>query len=137
MIGRIAAGLTTVGLIGGAGAIVYDDDGTAKVTITDKSGSEQTVTLGGAGDGKTYDCPAGTEDKLSHIDVEAGRIKITLREVRGDRRDIRKRYPGHAAPDPVAKKYNKLLRRERDLVRAFNVSVDKHNAVIDADCTEA
>ena len=133
MVRRVVAGLAGLGLVGGVGAVAYNDDGTATVTITDKQGRTQTVKIGTA-EGPSFVCPDGTEAKLEPIDLRAGRIKITLRQVRKRETAIEKRYPDHEAPDGVAKRYNRLLKRDDQLVDAYNAAIDDHNAVIDADC---
>ena len=135
MVRRVVAGVAGLGLIGGVGAVAYDDDGTAKVTITDKAGHKETVTI--AGGGKKFSCPNGTDAKLEPIDIEAGRVKITLRHVRQSMGTIEKRYPDHHAPHKVVVRYNRLVTREGKLVDAYNTAIDKHNAVLTSDCDEA
>jgi hypothetical protein len=132
MVRRAVAGLAGLGLVGGVGAVAYNDDGSATVTIKDKQGNEQTVKIGGDG-GKTFSCPDGTEAKLEPIDIRAGRVKITLREVRKDLKTLEKRYPD-GAPAKVVKRYNALAKRDDKLVDAYNTAIDDHNAVLDADC---
>ncbi len=136
MLRQAAAGLTGLGLIGGAGAVAYDDDGTAKVTIKDKQGRTQSVEIGGAG-GKSFMCPDGTEAMLEPIDIQAGRIKTTLRQVRKTLNGIEKRYPGGEAPGTVVDRYNRLGKREGRLVDAYNEAIGKHNAVIESECERA
>ncbi len=134
MVKRIAAGLVGVGLIGGVGAVTYGDDGTATVTIEDH-GTKHTVTLPMEVGGKSYSCPSATQDKISSYDVNAGRIKLTLQQVRRQEKVIDKRHPGRTAPKAVARRYNKLLRRDDDLVDRFNSAVDDRNAILRTDCT--
>jgi hypothetical protein len=134
MVGRIAAGLVTVGLIGGVGAVTYSDDGTPTVTVKDH-GTKSKVTLPMERDGKTYHCPTGTQDKVSPYDVNAGRIKLTLQKVRQQEKAIKKRYPGTRAPKVIADRFNKLARRDDALVDRFNIAVDERNAIISRDCT--
>jgi hypothetical protein len=126
------AGLAGLGLIGGAGAVAYNEDGSATVTIKGKSGGEQTVRLEAGG--KSFSCPDGTEEKLSPYDIELGRIHLTIRQVRRQERKLETRYPDHNAPAPVADRDNALLRRDKRLVSAYNSTVDRRNAIIDADC---
>lgn len=128
----VGAGLAGLGLIGGAGAVAYNDDGSATVTIKDKSGGEQTVQLRGGG--KTFSCPDGTEEKVSPYDIRAGRFDLTIRQVRRRERKLEAQYPSHNARTPVARRYNALLRRDKRLVSAYNSTVDTRNEVIDADC---
>ena len=99
MVKQVVAGVVGLGLVGGVGAVAYDDDGSAKVTITDKAGHKETVTI--AGGGKSFSCPSGTDDKLQPIDIQAGRVKITLRHVRASMNTLEKRYPNHKAPHAV------------------------------------
>jgi hypothetical protein len=134
MVGRIAAGLATVGLIGGVGAVTYSDDGTPTVTVEDH-GTKSNVTLPMLVGGKTYSCPASTEDKISPYDVNAGRIKLTLQRVRRQEKSIKERYPGTRAPKVIADRFNKLARRDDALVDRFNSAVDERNAIIRSDCT--
>jgi hypothetical protein len=133
MLGRAAAAVTGLGLVGGAGAVVYDGDGTAKVTVTDKQGHTETVEIEGDG-GQNFICPDGTEAKLEPIDLRAGRIKITIRRVRRSTDAIERRYPGREAPDNVADRYNRLAKRDDRLVDAYNEAIDEHNAVLTSDC---
>ena len=114
------------------------------------------------GNGKTFMCPDGTDAKLEPIDIEAGRIKITMRNLRksidamDDRIDaidkdlkaVERRYPGGQAPGSVVARYNRtvkrvnrLVKREKQLskrddrlVKAYNAAIDKHNAVLTSDC---
>ena len=137
MIKQAAAGAVGLGLVGGVGAVTYDDSGTPTVTVKDKKGREQSVRLTGEGDGKGYDCPRGTTDKLKPHDRRAGRIKITLRQVGKERRSIEAQYPGRTAPAEVAGRYNALVRRHNRLVTAFNSEVKKRNAVLEAECDPA
>jgi hypothetical protein len=94
---QVAAGLAGLGLVGGVGAVTYNDDGTAKVTISDKQGRTEPVKIEGDR-GQNFSCPDGTEAKLEPIDIQAGRIKITLRRVHKSISAIEKRYPGREAP---------------------------------------
>lgn len=134
MIRKAAAALTGLGLIGGAGSVVYNHNGDATVRIKDGSGHVQTVQIAAA-HGRSFSCPAGTHDKVAPIDIRLGRIELTLRQVRRTERSIERRYPSHSAPTTVAVQYNALLRRDDRLVSAFNTEVDAHNALIDRLCT--
>ena len=134
MIVRKAVGaLVTLGLVGGAGAVAYDSDGTATVTVTDEQGREESVQIKGDG-GQSFSCPEGIEARVEPIDIEAGRVKVTLRRVRKQLKAIDRRYPGKAAPADVADRYNGLVKRENRLVDAYNDSIGEHNAVLTADC---
>lgn len=133
MIRGAVAGVVGLGLIGGAGSVVYDDSGTATVTIKNKGG-EQTVRLFGDKGGKSYSCPPGTEDKLSPHDIKAGRIELTLRQVRRQERRIEKKYPDAAPPQAVIDHYEALNRRDNRLVSAYNAEIDAHNAILESDC---
>jgi hypothetical protein len=105
------------------------------VTITDKTtGKTESVTIEGD-KGRTFACPDGTEAKLEPIDVQAGRIKITLRRVERRIVAIEKRYPNGGAPPAVVKSHDRLVRQDDRLVDAYNAQIDRHNAVINADCT--
>ena len=127
--GAVVTGLVGLGLVGGAGSVVYDDDGSATVKIKD-----QRVRLGGGAGGKMYSCPPGTKGKLSPHDIRAGRITLPLRQVRRQERKIDKQYPGTTAPRLIASRYNGLLRRHKRLIAAYNTSVDRRNAILEADC---
>lgn len=132
---RIVAGLASLGLVGGVGAVTYDDNGTAKVTITDH-GAKRTVTLPTEVGGKSFSCPAGTSDKLSPIDELSGRIQLTLQDVRREEKAIEERYPGRTVPRAIVTQYKALVSRDDRLVARFNRSTDAHNAVIDSDCSQ-
>jgi hypothetical protein len=158
---QAVAGVVGLGLIGGVGAVTHGDDGSTKVTITDDKGHQQTVEIAG-GNGKTFSCPSGVDAKLEPIDIEAGRIKITMQNNRKelDALDTRidaakkvidgldKRYPTGEAPHKVVVRYNRLVKnanrlvkrdkalvkRDDQLVDAYNAAIDRHNAVLDAEC---
>jgi hypothetical protein len=136
MVRRVAAGLAGLGLVGGVGAVTYNDDGSTTVKITDKNGKVQTVNIEGDG-GKTFSCPDGTEAKFEPIDIRAGRVKITLRQVHKSMDTLEKRYPNGKAPAAAVKRYNGLVKREHKLVKAYNEAVDAHNAIISSDCDPA
>ena len=130
----VVTGGVGLGLVGGVGAVTYSDNGDAKVTITDeKTGKKESVELQ-AGDGKTFMCPPSATDRVDASNIRAGRMKITMRRVRGSIKALERRYPSGEAPDPVVDRYNGLARRHKRLGRAFNAEVDRHNAIIDAEC---
>jgi hypothetical protein len=137
MLRKAAAGLAGLGLIGGAGSVVYNHNGDATVKIKDASGHVQTVRLGG-GDGRAFSCPDGTSDKLREPDITAGRIKLTLQKVRREEAALERRYPhGRGASHRIAVRYNALVRRDNRLVDAFNAAIDAHNAILHEDCKPA
>jgi hypothetical protein len=140
MVGKLAGGLVALGLIGGAGALAYDDGGTTKATVpdthvivTDKQGRTETVAIAGD-DGRLFSCPDGIDAKLEPIDKRAGGAKLKLRRVTKRINAIEKRYPEGKAPGHVVDRYNGLVDRHRRLVKAYNHAVDAHNAVLKADC---
>jgi hypothetical protein len=128
----IATGLAALGLIGGVGAVAYDDSGTPTVSIDDH-GKKSQVTLAMDG-GKSYSCRPSVEDRLEPHDITAGRITLTRKRVRRQERRIESRYPNHRAPDAVVDRYNGLVHRDKRLVRAYNAEIDKRNAILDSDC---
>ncbi len=135
MLRKAVAGLAGLGLIGGAGSVIYKDNGDAVVQIRDKNtGKVQSVQIGGA-HGRWFSCPAGTRDKVEPFDITLGRIKLTLRQLRRKEHGVEQRYPSHYAPSAFVDSYRALLRRDHRLVSAFNVEMDKRNAVIDQECT--
>jgi hypothetical protein len=135
MIGKaVAAGLAGLGLIGGAGTVIYNNSGDATVKIKDDAGRVQTVRLTGS-NGRSFSCPLGTDDKLKPHDVMLGRIKLTLQPIRREEHAIERRYPSHRGPHNVVVRYNALLGRDHRLIAAYNVEVAAHNAVLRRDCT--
>ena len=129
-----AAGLAGLGLIGGAGTVVYHDNGDATVKIKDqRTGKVQSVTIHGGG--ATFSCPGGTRDRLEPYDIKLGRIKLTLQHVRRAERAIELQYPTHTAPSAVVDRYRALLRRDNRLVSAYNGDVDARNAILNRVCT--
>ncbi len=133
MVKRIAAGLVGVGLIGGVGSVAYNPDGSATVTIDDH-GKKTTVNLPMEVGGKSYDCPDGIDDKLSPYDVRAGRITLTLRQVRKQEKAIEKAHPDGNASKAVSQRYVRLTRKDDRLVDLFNDTVDERNAILERDC---
>jgi hypothetical protein len=117
-------------LIGGAGTVVYNNSGDATVRIQDqKTGQVQTVRI--TSGGQRFSCPSGTREKLEPHDIRAGRITLTLQQVRREIRKIDDQYPGNVAPGPVVDRYNALVRRDDRLVAAYNAEVD----ILERDCT--
>ena len=133
--GLIGTGLAGLGLVGGAAAVHYNDSGGATVKVKDH-GVTRTVKLGGGG-GQAYSCPASATDKMRPIDIQSGRIKLTIKDVEGDMTQIEAQYPGGTAPGAVVRRYNALSRRDHELVAAFNQSIVQHNQIIQSDCTKA
>jgi hypothetical protein len=96
-LGKLAAGVAGLGLIGGAGTVVYNNHGDATVKIkNEKTGRVQSVRIEAGG--KSFLCPLGMDDKLKPCDLAAGRIKLTLRQVRGEEHAILRQYPSHRGP---------------------------------------
>src|SRR3954466_16164404 len=97
MFRKAAAALAGLGLIGGAGSVAYNQHGDAIVKIKGKDGHVQTVSIKASG-GATFSCPSGTRDRLAPLDIKAGRIKLTLQQVRRQENQLERRYPTHEAP---------------------------------------
>ena len=57
-----------------------------------------------------------------------------MRGVRKDMRAIEKRYPSARPPAKVVARHDRLAKRGRRLVKAYNAAIDEHNAVIASDC---
>jgi xanthine/CO dehydrogenase XdhC/CoxF family maturation factor len=139
MVKGIVASVVGLGLIGGVGAVTYADDGTATVSIDERNtpndaSDDARVTLK-TGGGKEYLCPADIDEKFEPGDIEAGRIKLTLERV-GKRIDaIETANPGDTLPPKVYDEYQRLLKRQNALVKHFNEAVDRHNAILEANCT--
>src|SRR3954454_8917023 len=131
----LAAGLAGLGLVGGSAAVSYDDSGSATVKVTEHA-KTRTVTLGVAGGGPQYSCPADIDDRRAPRDELSGRIKLTLHDVGAELDRLEAQNPGLVVLPAVARRYRGLARRERRLARAFNRSVAKHNALLKAECTE-
>jgi hypothetical protein len=135
MLRKVAAGVAGLGLIGGAGTVVYNNNGDATVKIKNKeTGQVQTVRLNGA-DGDSYSCPQGTHDKIEPHDIRLGRIKLTLQQVRREERKIERQYPDHVAPGTVVDRVRALVRRDDRLASAYNAEVDTRNAILEQNCT--
>jgi hypothetical protein len=136
MVRKVASGLAGLGLLGGAGSVVYNQHGDAIVKVTDKSGHVHKVRIDAGG--KSFSCPSGTHDKVAAMDIRLGRIKLTLLGVRRTETTIERRYPANATPPrAVAVRYNTLRQRDHRLVVAYNAQVEAHNAAIRQDCTTA
>jgi hypothetical protein len=133
VLGKVAAGLAGLGLIGGVGTVAYNNHGDATVKIkNNKTGKVQSVRIEAGG--KTFSCPLGIDDKLKRYDIAAGRIKLTLRQVRGEEHVLLARYPA-GAPASVVTHFNALRRRDDRLVAAYNGEIRSHNAILRRDCT--
>ena len=134
MIGKaVAAGLAGLGLIGGAGTVIYNNSGDATVKVRDSAtGKPLSVHLRSGG--HSFNCPDGERAKVEPNIVELGRIELTIRRLRREERKVERRYPSGLAPHPVVVRYKSMFRRDRRLVAAFNVDVDRYNATLNADC---
>jgi hypothetical protein len=134
MLGKVAAGLAGLGLIGGVGTVVYNNHGDATVQIkNNKTGRVQRVRIESGG--QEFSCPLGIDDQLKPHDIAAGRIKLTLLQVRRQERAIMRRYPSGVAPASVVDRVNVLNSRDGRLVEAYNVQIRAHNAIIRRDCS--
>ena len=131
----IATGAVGLGLVGGVGSVVHNDDGSSTVTVDDR-GRKSTVTIAADG-GQRYSCPKGVEAQLDPVTVRMGRIKLTLDRVRRQEKAIERAYPNSTAPERVIKRYDKLFERDRRLVTAYNDAVDEHAGILRSDCTAA
>jgi hypothetical protein len=127
--------LAGLGLIGGAGSVVYNQHGDAIVKIKDKSGHVRTVRI--ASGGKRFSCPPGTHDKVAAMDIKLGRIELTLQQVRRAEDKIQHTYMPRTAPRSVVTRYRTLSRRDHRLVAAYNGQVAAHNAILNRVCTQA
>ena len=134
MVRKAAGVLASLGLIGGAGSVAYNQHGDATVKITDQNGQVHSVQISSA-NGTSFSCPSGTDAKLEPIDIRAGRIKLTLQALRRSERQVMTKYPTHTAPHAVVVRYAALIRRDDRLVDAFNAEIDAHNAILHRDCT--
>ena len=126
-------------MIGGGGAVAYNDDGTATVKIDEHNtpgdaSDDARVTFKASG--KTYSCPRGIRDQFEPGDIKAGRIKITLKRNRQQIRVIEKAHPDRVLPPAVYDKYQRLTKRDDALVAAFNDEVARHNAILKENCTK-
>jgi hypothetical protein len=138
MVRGIVASVVGLGLIGGVGAVTYNDDGTATVRIDERNtpndaSDDARVTF--KTNGKAYSCPDGIEEQLEPGDIEAGRIKITMRRLGKQLRAIEKANP-EGAPPAVYARYKRLAKRHDDLVDRFNDAVDRHNGILEASCEQ-
>lgn len=137
--GLIATGVVGLGLVGGAGAVTYSDDGTATVRIdehnTPKDSSDDARTTFKTG-GKTYSCPTRLGDRLESGDIKAGRIEITMKRNRKRLDAIDKANPDRVLPPAVYDEYQRRSKRDKALVAAFNDQVDLHNAILEVNCTK-
>lgn len=86
--------------------------------------------------GQAYTCPDGVEGQFEAGDIEAGRIKLTLERVEGRIDAIEEAHPGDTLPKRVYVRYQRLVKQDRALVRRFNDAVDRHNAILEANCSK-
>jgi hypothetical protein len=121
MIGKAAAGIAALGLIGGVGHVVYDNNG-AKVTITDH-GKSKSVHIA-TSDEQTYTCPDSASREVKQHMIRLGRIKLTVQQVRREYRQLGEQDY----------RYSGLVGRAVRLVRAYNAEVNATNAILGRDC---
>jgi hypothetical protein len=76
----------------------------------------------------------GIDDRLLPYDVRAGRITLTLRQVRKQEKAIEKARPDGNASKAVSQRYVRLTRKDARLVDLFNDTVDERNAILERDC---
>src|SRR5215831_18949362 len=114
MLGKVATGLAALGLIGGVGHVVYDNNGSPTVNFKTADGKTHTAHL--KTDGTKWSCPDINSERaaLRPLTVEMGRIQVTLNSV-----------------DMLAQpgRYNRLL-------DAYNTDADRYNARLRQDCTK-
>jgi hypothetical protein len=128
-----AAGIASLGLIGGTGAVVYHNDGEPTVKITNqRRGNAQSVRLETTGE--KFWCPKDLDDEIRAYDLKMGRIKLTNEPLRQKIRRIAHQYPSGVASDRVVDHYNALIRHERRLTAAYDAEVHARNALIDREC---
>ena len=128
----IAAGAVGLGLAGGVGTVVHNDDGSSTVKLND-GGHTSKVTI--AAGGKEYSCPPGVEDDLDRVLVRIGRMKLALDKLRRREKAIEAAHPEEIPSAHVIERYNKLSNRDDRLVDAYNRAVDEHNAILASRCT--
>ena len=128
----IAAGAVGLGLAGGVGTVVHNDDGSSTVKLND-GGHTSKVTI--AAGGKEYSCPRGVEDDLDRVLVRIGRMKLALDKLRRREKAIEGAHPEEIPSAHVIVRYNKLADRDDRLVDAYNRAVDEHNAILASHCT--
>ena len=131
MLKRGVAGLVGLGLVGGAGAAGYSDDGSPTV----KTRTSVATINRRARDSGQGALPPAAAHKLWPHDIRAGRITLTLRRVRRREKAIERRYPSRddALPCTVANA-RRPRRRDDRLVAAFNEQIKRRNAIIDEEC---
>ncbi len=130
---RIVAGLAGLGLVAGAGSVVYNHHG-ATVQIKGPNGQVHSVHL--AFGKQHFQCPPGEDSKLNPILIRQGRIKLTLNGLETDLRKIDHEYPtAKHAPHSVIRHYNADVSRGRRLLKAYRSSVHEYNATLARDCT--
>ncbi|MGH2959048.1 MAG: hypothetical protein ACRDKE_05545 [Solirubrobacterales bacterium] len=127
----VITGVVGLGLVGGVGSVVQNEDGSSTVTIDDH-GKKSTVTI--SGDGKQYSCPSDVGENFDEMAIRLGRDEITSRRIRRQLRKIDRAHPGKTAPEAVAKRYNSLVEREKRITRDYNKIVDQHNDVLKSEC---
>lgn len=131
---RILGGLVGLGLVGGAGSVIYNHHGGATVQIRDKNGHVQNVQLDFGK--KSFSCPSGEQAQLEPLLIRQGRIKLTLQGVDKDLQKILKEYPGAHPniPHAVLVRAKSEYARVKPLVKAYRAAVDQYNAKLRRDC---
>ena len=129
---RIIGGLAGLGLIAGAGSVVYNHHG-ATVQIKGPNGQVQNVHI--AFGKQHYQCPSGEDSKLNPVLIREGRIKLTVQGLEADLRKIDRKYPGKHAPHSVVTRYDADVVRGRRLLKAYRAAVHEYNGILGRDCT--
>ncbi len=128
----VITGVVGLGLVGGVGSVVQNEDGSSTVTIEDH-GKKSSVTI--EGNGRTYSCPSDVESQLEKLTILLGREKLTSERIERKLRKIKRTHPSNTAPDSVVSKYNALVKQDRKISRHYNKTVDQYNAVLKAECS--
>ena len=134
---RIIGGLAGLGLIGGVGSVIYNHNHTgATVQIRGKNGQVQSVHLDFGK--KQFNCPSGEDAKLQPFLIRQGRIKLTLKDVASDLKQIETKYPlskHERVPHYVVVRAKADIKRGKRLLTAYDGAVHQYNAELHRDCT--